>query len=974
MVSAVEYWIDLQQQDSLEFHKLKNLLPFIPSLCLKKDMASWLKNDKRALLDIAHTAQSYLSMQMSVTSFSDFQSKSHHRKGDNVHDTWQLFDRILTLFKPLNTQLSTVGASHHAAQTQAMSLMLLLYNLLTLHPIVCPAYLHAATRAVRPMTVWPNPHGEVALVLLTALEMELKAPGSAMWKRVLADVPVLSQRGQHVSEVCRRTIAGALLREKKTRTSVSAPEKSSQSRRSSRSSRSSRSRESTEPSEHDRLDVTSSSRFMDTAELKLAQSVKKWELISSSAFIYVASSNNRNAQRFVTLWKKQQQKQKQNQKKKANQKKTTRDGGNTEQDQLNTLRRHLILSTLSWDLDLSNNNLQDRNELVQRLQICSSNLLTKWFATTRQALSQSSRLPTSEEAQHYRVMALSQLLREMMPDCIPKVRRAPVNASSANVSADEETHRRRLFMRHHKGVELQFRPISIDSAELLESSQQLSRSNIDSASIYLYKYHPFALSVDVVGTRNYLNYYTDFGDLDHIVLGARLPSVEVDAAGFVTNTPTSEKISKLRGDAAEYLASASSLNGSSSMPPSTLNSRRKSISAWSDNGPDYKNNGRFGSTTSTKKTRVARDIEHQRRAHYEHASNTLRRLQFSGDYMTDSIDQINPSVLRLAALGGNNVLHRLLCGYVMAQHLHAIEGDLDAIDMCMYVIPTSHSDLAAYIGRHDYWYQSHVLTPFRSSSEIWKSASPEKVLSPLLMNYLSEAKQTIPIAIFDCECWFDETGITTAAYIGRGTRSFQSGNTSTSDGTDRNVPDLTIPFCSRMTIGLHTQVALRQQEHENAGKKSTSTTSTTSWSQTLMDKKFGPRDRSRTEMLEIKYVEVGLDGIEKEPQTINDTFHVVAAMNIPAAVTAAAGEGDAAARTLAEMLCATNTDQLMDPAFPMNSLPDPTSHSLDVCFVGGHGNAHDILKKNVLKQHDVNNLNACLKVETNQVRLFSSLL
>ena len=32
---------------------------------------------------------------------------------------------------------------------------------------------------------------------------------------------------------------------------------------------------------------------------------------------------------------------------------------------------------------------------------------------------------------------------------------------------------------------------------------------------------------------------------------------------------------------------------------------------------------------------------------------------------------------------------------------------------------------------------------------------------------------------------------------------------------NRDAPDLTIPFCSRMTIGLHTQVAMRQDEIRN---------------------------------------------------------------------------------------------------------------------------------------------------------------
>jgi hypothetical protein len=61
------------------------------------------------------------------------------------------------------------------------------------------------------------------------------------------------------------------------------------------------------------------------------------------------------------------------------------------------------------------------------------------------------------------------------------------------------------------------------------------------------------------------------------------------------------------------------------------------------------------------------------------------------------------------------------------------------------------------------------------------------------------------------------------------------------------------------------------------------------------------------------------------------------------------------------------SDNSIDPAFPMDSLPDPTSHSLDVCLVSGQGNVHDILKKKELKQRDITNLNASLKAETDQL-------
>lgn len=91
-------------------------------------------------------------------------------------------------------------------------------------------------------------------------------------------------------------------------------------------------------------------------------------------------------------------------------------------------------------------------------------------------------------------------------------------------------------------------------------------------------------------------------------------------------------------------------------------------------------------------------------------SLSLSSLTFfsSGEYMTSSIDQMTPSILRLAVLGGASVLHRLLCGYVSAQHLHAIDGELDEVDIVSYIVPTMHSDLATYLGVHDAWYRRWV--------------------------------------------------------------------------------------------------------------------------------------------------------------------------------------------------------------------------------------------------------------------------
>ena len=124
-----------------------------------------------------NASTAYSTMMKTVTTFD---------RPTSVKDTWATYEMVLNLIKPLNTQL-TMGAPQ--TPEQALSLMLLLYNLLQVHPIVGPTYLNAVSNALQPITKWPNPHGDVALVLMTALELELKAPGCAMWKRALSTLP-----------------------------------------------------------------------------------------------------------------------------------------------------------------------------------------------------------------------------------------------------------------------------------------------------------------------------------------------------------------------------------------------------------------------------------------------------------------------------------------------------------------------------------------------------------------------------------------------------------------------------------------------------------------------------------------------------------------------------------------------------------------------------------------------------------------
>ena len=51
-----------------------------------------------------------------------------------------------------------------------------------------------------------------------------------------------------------------------------------------------------------------------------------------------------------------------------------------------------------------------------------------------------------------------------------------------------------------------------------------------------------------------------------------------------------------------------------------------------------------------------------------------------------------------------------------------------------------------------------------------------------------------------------------------------------------------------------------------------------------------------------------------------------------------------------------------------DALPDPTSHTLDICLIGGQGPAHDMLKRTSLKREDMKGLHDAMRADMSQVR------
>ncbi|KAH9254149.1 hypothetical protein BASA81_007738 [Batrachochytrium salamandrivorans] len=225
-------------------------------------------------------------------------------------------------------------------------------------------------------------------------------------------------------------------------------------------------------------------------------------------------------------------------------------------------------------------------------------------------------------------------------------------------------------------------------------------------------------------------------------------------------------------------------------------------------------------------------------------------------------------VLRRVLLGGQDVLHRAVSTYCA---LLAIDPELASqVKFEFYLVP-SHGkvDLAAFIAQRDGWYRKQVFAPFcnhggllihptikperddllannlgglKGSSFVGKSsdirrtsfknappsafdsdyqhevqdtdsvletleepggfdklqqdakrhkfdAVPGKLLRPLLENFIRQAHHELKVHVFDCECWESIDSIE----------------------ADRN-PDVTIPFVSRVELGLH--CAIQQMNNQ----------------------------------------------------------------------------------------------------------------------------------------------------------------
>lgn len=153
-----------------------------------------------------------------------------------------------------------------------------------------------------------------------------------------------------------------------------------------------------------------------------------------------------------------------------------------------------------------------------------------------------------------------------------------------------------------------------------------------------------------------------------------------------------------------------------------------------------------------------------------------------------------PPEVCVCALGGNYVLHRLVCA--LARVRHTRPADLAALRIRVYVVPVGDGcDVAELLASYDGWYRRHVFLPFLCPTFV-PSLDPRDAPSgdeaslggnlfepialqrALLRDYFHLAHHTLKVRVFECQCW------------------------ARNEDRSRSKPaTLTIPFCVRLELG-----------------------------------------------------------------------------------------------------------------------------------------------------------------------------
>ena len=141
------------------------------------------------------------------------------------------------------------------------------------------------------------------------------------------------------------------------------------------------------------------------------------------------------------------------------------------------------------------------------------------------------------------------------------------------------------------------------------------------------------------------------------------------------------------------------------------------------------------------------------------------------------------SPLKIALLGGQMTIHRFLCAYAGLLEETPFETLDKYVELRLYLLPVSHSDVGAHLAAKDGWYRRQVFSAYRMLhlsalpglklnlplDQLKKICqlptglcvslkSPPPMLLPrnLLEDYIQSAKEVFSLPVFECLCWASE--------------------------------------------------------------------------------------------------------------------------------------------------------------------------------------------------------------------------
>ncbi|CAG9321720.1 unnamed protein product [Blepharisma stoltei] len=182
--------------------------------------------------------------------------------------------------------------------------------------------------------------------------------------------------------------------------------------------------------------------------------------------------------------------------------------------------------------------------------------------------------------------------------------------------------------------------------------------------------------------------------------------------------------------------------------------------------------------------------------------------------------------IKIVLTGSDQIIHRFLKSYVRLLE----RKNPDEMDIRIYIVPTYdvYNTLAQYLSTIDSWYLRHIYVPFALRPWVPRLDSKEAIkqmkkdpqakdiirrsvaLDPssdgglredtlpfiyseaLLQDYIMEASRTLPISIYQVKCYKGEVN-------------------------DATLPDIVIPFCLHIRIGI--TAAIRRFQEKNEGFK-----------------------------------------------------------------------------------------------------------------------------------------------------------